>query len=49
MDKVKAIEKLQRQIEPIDRLKRLASHGQEFKKWHRDTEIAKETGSNLYS
>jgi hypothetical protein len=40
MDKNSAIEKLKSLIEPIDALKRQESHGQAFKKWHRDTEIA---------
>ncbi len=33
MDKIKAIEILQHQIEPIEGIKQMASHGQEFKKW----------------
>ncbi|MDA3886908.1 MAG: hypothetical protein PF638_15070 [Candidatus Delongbacteria bacterium] len=40
MEKLKAIKKLESLIEPIENLKKQKSHGQEFKKWRRDTEIA---------
>jgi hypothetical protein len=40
MDKAQAVEKLNRQIEQIESLKKQKSHGQQFKKWHRDTEVA---------
>jgi predicted nucleotide-binding protein len=40
MKKQKAIIKLESLIEPIENLKKQESHGQEFKKWKRDTEIA---------
>lgn len=39
MEKQKAIEKLQQQIDAIESLKRKAKFSPEFKKWHRDTQI----------
>ncbi len=39
MNKEQAIEKLNRQIEQIDPLKRIERFSPDFKKWCRDTEI----------